>query len=89
MDDKKDDFKDVELGQDNPGLNLESEDQIKVNNDDHLVKTKAEELDFAAAAATTTTTTTTHHAEVLVNPKVRAIKKVTDFGYPRAKGFFK
>jgi hypothetical protein len=25
-----------------------------------------------------------HHAEGLVNPKVRAQKKVTDFGYPRA-----
>jgi hypothetical protein len=26
-----------------------------------------------------------HHAEGLVNPKVRAQKKVTDFGYPRAE----
>jgi hypothetical protein len=25
---------------------------------------------------------TPHHAEGLVNPKVRALKKVTDFGYP-------
>jgi hypothetical protein len=29
--------------------------------------------------------TATHHAEGLVYPKVRAQKKVTDFGYPRAK----
>jgi hypothetical protein len=28
---------------------------------------------------------TSHHAEGLVEPKVRANKKVTDFGYPRAK----
>jgi hypothetical protein len=27
----------------------------------------------------------THHAEGLVNPKVRAQKKVTDFGYPDQK----
>jgi hypothetical protein len=26
-----------------------------------------------------------HHAEVFVNPKVRAQKKGTDFGYPRAQ----
>jgi hypothetical protein len=31
----------------------------------------------------------THHAEGLVNPKVRALKKVTDFGYPRASRFRK
>jgi hypothetical protein len=31
----------------------------------------------------------THHAEGLVNPKVRANKKVTDFGYPRACRFRK
>jgi hypothetical protein len=30
-----------------------------------------------------------HHAEGLVNPKVRAIKKVTEFGYPRACRFRK
>jgi hypothetical protein len=30
-----------------------------------------------------------HHAEGLVDPKVRAIKKVTDFGYPRACRFRK
>jgi hypothetical protein len=30
-----------------------------------------------------------HHAEGLVNPKVRAQKKVTDFGYPRACGIRK
>jgi hypothetical protein len=29
------------------------------------------------------------HAEGLVNPKVRAQKKVTDFGYPRAFRFRK
>jgi hypothetical protein len=31
----------------------------------------------------------THHAEGLVYPKVRAQKKVTDFGYPRACRFRK
>jgi hypothetical protein len=30
-----------------------------------------------------------HHAEGLVNPKVCAQKKVTDFGYPRACRFRK
>jgi hypothetical protein len=30
-----------------------------------------------------------HHAEGFVNPKVRALKKVTDFGYPRACRFRK
>jgi hypothetical protein len=30
-----------------------------------------------------------HHAEGLVNPKVLAEKKVTDFGYPRACRFTK
>jgi hypothetical protein len=30
-----------------------------------------------------------HHAEGLVNPKVLAQKKVTDFGYPRACRFRK
>jgi hypothetical protein len=30
-----------------------------------------------------------HHAEGLVNPKVRAQKKVTDFGYPRGCRFRK
>jgi hypothetical protein len=30
-----------------------------------------------------------HHAEGLVNPKVHAQKKVTDFGFPRACRFRK
>jgi hypothetical protein len=30
-----------------------------------------------------------HHAEGLVNPKVRALKKVTDFGYHSACRFRK
>jgi hypothetical protein len=30
-----------------------------------------------------------HHAEGIVNPKVRAQEKVTDFGYPRACRFRK